>query len=156
MCSCLEWNVHGNKKAYRIWRYYCYKKFISIIVLACVDTKGIYTSVNAGRPGSVGDSYTYRHIEMYHHIKQGEWLGHTQRTIEEVTVKFFWYHMLHSPLEATCLKCFDVAQIPQALSFNDAQNTDKNRKSGRTSFWNVERTLENHGWQMRNKRSCFC
>ena len=40
--------------------YFCYK-FIAIIVLACVDARGIFTYVNAGRPGSVGDSYTYRH-----------------------------------------------------------------------------------------------
>ena len=45
--------------------YYWYKKFISIIVLACVDARGIFTSVNAGRPGSVCDSYTYRHSEIY-------------------------------------------------------------------------------------------
>ena len=38
--------------------YFCYKKFIAIIVLACVDARGIFTYVNAGRPGSVGDSYT--------------------------------------------------------------------------------------------------
>ena len=54
------------------YTYYCYKKFISIIVLAYVHARGILTSVNSGRPGSVGDSYTYRHSEMYRHIKQGE------------------------------------------------------------------------------------
>ena len=38
--------------------YYCYKHFTSIIVLGCVDARGIFTYVNASRPGSVGDSYT--------------------------------------------------------------------------------------------------
>ena len=69
--------------------YFCYKKFIALIVLACVDARGIFTSVNAGRPGSVGDSYTYKHSEIYKRIKQGEWLGLTQRTIEGVTIKPF-------------------------------------------------------------------
>ena len=41
--------------------YFCYKKFTAIIVLACVDARGIFTYINAGRPGSVGDSYAYRH-----------------------------------------------------------------------------------------------
>lgn len=41
--------------------YYCYKHFTAVTVLGCVDGRGIFTYVNAGRPGSVGDSYTYRH-----------------------------------------------------------------------------------------------
>ena len=41
-------------------------------------------SVKAGRPGSVGDSYTYRHSELYKRIKQGEWLGHTHQMIKGV------------------------------------------------------------------------
>ena len=35
--------------------YFCYKKFCAILVLGCVDARGIFTYVNAGRPGSVGD-----------------------------------------------------------------------------------------------------
>ena len=96
---------------------YCYNKFISIIVLACVDARGIFTSVNAGRPGSVGDSYTYRHSEMYHHIKQGEWLGHTQQTIEGVTVKPSLVSDAAFPLKETCLKCFDVGSKPTSPKF---------------------------------------
>ena len=46
--------------------YYCYKHFTSIIVLGCVDAQDIFTYVNAGRPGSVGDSYTFRHSLLYH------------------------------------------------------------------------------------------
>ena len=98
--------------------YFCYKKFIAIIVLACVDARGIFTSVNAGRPGSVGDSYTYRHSEMYKRIKQGEWLGHPQRTIEGDTIKPFLVADAAFPLEAICMKCYDVPQTPQARSFN--------------------------------------
>ena len=37
--------------------YYCYKHFNAIIILGCVDARGIFTYVNAGRPGSVGDAY---------------------------------------------------------------------------------------------------
>ena len=44
--------------------YFCHKKFTAIIILECVDARGIFTYVNAGRPGSVGDLYTYRHSVM--------------------------------------------------------------------------------------------
>ncbi len=39
--------------------YFCYKKFCAMLVLGCVDARGIFTYVNAGRPGSVGDSYAF-------------------------------------------------------------------------------------------------
>ena len=55
--------------------YFCYKKFTSIIVLGCVDARGIFTYVNAGRPGSIGDSYTYRNSEMNRRIRASEWLN---------------------------------------------------------------------------------
>ena len=34
--------------------YFCYKTVCALIVLGCVDARGIFTYVNAGRP--VGDS----------------------------------------------------------------------------------------------------
>ena len=55
--------------------YYCYKHFTAIIVLGCVDAQDIFTYVNAGRPGSVGDSNTYRHSLLYQRIANGEWLS---------------------------------------------------------------------------------
>ena len=63
--------------------YFSYKKFIAIIVLACVDARGIFTYVNTGRPGSVGDSYTYRLVFCFEklqvasglHIFQGQFQG---------------------------------------------------------------------------------
>ena len=44
--------------------YYCYKRFHSIIVLECVDARGIFILVNSGRPGSVGDLYTFRNSQL--------------------------------------------------------------------------------------------
>ena len=56
--------------------YFYYKKFTATIVLACLDARGIFTYANAGRPGSVGDLYTYRQGSS------GEWLAHSPRTTE--------------------------------------------------------------------------
>ena len=98
--------------------YFCYKKFTAIIVLACVDARGIFTYVNAGRPGSVGDSYTYRHSVMSQKVASGEWLAHSPRTIEGVSVKPFVVADAAFPLEPTCIKCYEVGQPPYRRSFN--------------------------------------
>lgn len=100
--------------------YFCYKKFIAIIVLGCVDARGIFTYVNAGRPGSVGDSYTYRNCEMYKNIRQGDWLSQPPKLIEGVLVKPFIIADAAFALEATCLKCYNTVHPahPHMHSFN--------------------------------------
>ena len=100
--------------------YYCYKHFSSIIVLGCVDARGIFTYVNAGRPGSVGDSYTYRHILLYQKIANGEWPSHSPRVIEGVAVKPFLVADAAFLLESTCIKCFDTGIVPQKWRFNNS------------------------------------
>ena len=87
--------------------YFCYKKFIAIIVLACVDARGIFTYVNTGRPGSVGDSYTYR-----------QWLANFPRTISGVNVKPSIVADSAFPLSSTCMKCYEVGQPAYRRSFN--------------------------------------
>ena len=98
--------------------YFCYKKFIAIIVLACVDARGIFTYVNAGRPGSVGDSYAYRNSIMHQKIASGEWLAHPTRSIAGVNIKPFLVADSAFPLSASCMKCYDVGQPAYRRSFN--------------------------------------
>ena len=98
--------------------YFCYKKFIAIIVLGCVDARGIFTYVNAGRPGSVGDSYTYRHSIMSQKIASGEWLAHSPKSIMGVNVKPFVVADSAFPLASTCMKCYEVGQPAYRRSFN--------------------------------------
>ena len=86
---------------------FCYKKFCAIIVLGCVDAGGIFTYVNAGRPGSVGDSYAFRHSLLYEKIHHGEWLARASTRIEGVHVKQFLVADLAFPLDSTCMKCYD-------------------------------------------------
>ena len=69
--------------------YYCYKHFTAIIVLRCVDARGIFTYVNAGRPSSVVDSFTYHHSLLYQRIANSAWLSHSPRILEGVAVKPF-------------------------------------------------------------------
>ena len=44
------------------------------LFLACVDAKGIFTSVNSERPRSVGESFTYNHSSLKQNIDTGAWL----------------------------------------------------------------------------------
>ena len=50
---------------------------------------------------------------MCRRIKRGKWLGYSQ----VVRVKPFLVSDATFPLEATCLKCFDLAQNPRACNF---------------------------------------
>ena len=100
--------------------YFCYKKFCSIIVLGCVDARGIFTYVNSGRPGSVGDSYTYRNSMLHENIESGEWLSHPPRLIEGVQVKPYLVADAAFPLSQTCMKCYEDSGSTQGCkrSFN--------------------------------------
>ena len=71
-----------------------------------------------GRPGSVGDSYTYRHSVMCQKVASGEWLAHSPRSIEGVSVKPFVVADSAFPLEPTCIKCYEIGQPPYRCSFN--------------------------------------
>ena len=42
--------------------YWCYMNLCAILVLAVVDADGIFTFVDAGRAGSLGDAYTFNHF----------------------------------------------------------------------------------------------
>ncbi len=99
--------------------YFCYKHFNAIIVLGCEDARGICTYVNSGRPGSVGDSYTFRHSALYKKVTSGEWLAHSPQTIEGVQVNPFLVADAAFPLAATCMKCYEGSGLPpQKHSFN--------------------------------------
>jgi len=81
LCWSLGWHIHGHEKAYRFEdTYFCYKKFVVITLLACVDARGIFTYVNA---------YTYRHSLLFQKIASGKWLAHSPRIIAGVNVKPF-------------------------------------------------------------------
>ena len=92
--------------------YYCYKRFNAIIILGCVDARGIFTYVNAGRPGSVGDAYTYRNSPLYQKLNiSQEWLNCTPRQIEGSFVKP--YLVVDSAFALACnmVKCYDSTNL---------------------------------------------
>ena len=101
------------------YTYSCYDHFNAIIVLGCVDARGIFTYVNTGRPGSVGDSYAFRHSAVCLKISNAEWLTHSPQAIKGVQVKPFLVADAAFPLAATCMKCYEGNCLPLAKhSFN--------------------------------------
>lgn len=56
--------------------YWCYKQYPAILVLACVDVSGLFTFVDAGAPGSVGDTVVYNNSQFKERIASGQWLSH--------------------------------------------------------------------------------
>ena len=87
--------------------YYCYKRFTAIIVLGCVDARGVFTYVNSGRPGSVGDSYTFRHCLLGKKIRDKEWLNNDPKRIEGVDVQPYIVADSAFRLSSSVMKCFD-------------------------------------------------
>ena len=117
--------------------YFCYKKFIAMIVLACVDVRGIFTYVNAGRLGSLGDSYTYRHSLLFQKIASGEWLAHSPRTISGVNMKPFIIADSAFPLSSTCMKCCEVGQPGYRRSFSYSLIRMMRVFGGLKGRWNI-------------------
>ena len=111
--------------------------------------------MNAGRPGSVGDSYTYRHSLLYQKIANGEWLSHSPRVIEGVAVKPFLVADAAFPLESTCMKCFDTGIVPQKQSFNYSLIRIR-RVASRRAFWHTKESMEGDGWPVQSEQSSVC
>ena len=60
--------------------YWCYKKFPAIILLATCDANGVFTFVDAGRAGSLGDAATFQASTLCNNIDNDEWLQIAERT----------------------------------------------------------------------------
>ena len=95
--------------------YFCYKRFIAIIILGCVDGRGIFTYVNAGRPGSVGDSYTYKYSTLRQNIESNKWLNKVPEIIEGQSIKPYLVVDSAFALSPQLMKCYDQTN-PGSLS----------------------------------------
>lgn len=85
--------------------YYCYKKFTAIIILACVDARGIFTSVNAGRAGSLGVAFAFNNRVLHQKLETREWLSSHTRVLIGVTVEPFLVADAAFALSSKVLKC---------------------------------------------------
>ena len=56
--------MHIIKPALHGDSFWCYKNYTAILVLACVDARGLFTYVNAGSPGSCGDAAVFNTLNL--------------------------------------------------------------------------------------------
>ena len=56
-------------------KFWCYTGIFAIILLAVVDHHGIFTNVQIGNPGSVGDAGTFNDSKLCEYPRDGVWLG---------------------------------------------------------------------------------
>ena len=101
--------------------YYRYKSFIAIVILAVVDARCIFTYIDAGRAGSIGDAYTYNHSSLKHRISSGQWLRHPGRIIKDVLVKPYLVGDSAFALSPYLIKGFQyLPQLGLQANFNAA------------------------------------
>eukprot|EP00117_Sycon_ciliatum_P011281 scpid87918/ scgid4458/ len=56
--------------------YWCYKQMSAILLLACVDSHGLFTFVDVGAPGSVGDAAVFNNSRLKANCENGQWLNY--------------------------------------------------------------------------------
>lgn len=52
-------------------RYWCYKDFCALNLLACADAALRFTYIDVGRTGSIGDATAFKRSELYHYLDNG-------------------------------------------------------------------------------------
>lgn len=102
--------VHGDA-------YWCYQRYPSIIILACVDHHGHFSFVDAGRPGSLGDAATYHASRLAANIANKTWLtikerGQNNNTVTGTYIRPYLVGDSAFPLSQTMMKCHDDRHGP--------------------------------------------
>lgn len=88
------------------FRYWCYKNFTAILLLACVDARGIFTFIDVGKPGSVGDASVFNDSTLKHRFCTNNFSAQHVRRIHGVAVPPLLVADSAFPLFPTIMKCF--------------------------------------------------
>ena len=100
-----------------------YKKYSAIMILACVDSRGVFTYVSAGEPGSAGDAQTWNNSAMRDRIETGVWLSYGGDVMHagETEIPPFIVADSAFGLTTRVMKCYETDHpTAQQLSFNYA------------------------------------
>ncbi|XP_065193105.1 uncharacterized protein LOC135824300 [Sycon ciliatum] len=98
--------------------YWCYKHRIAILLLAAVDARGIFTYVNVGNPGSVGDAAAYINSRLFDNLTTRQWLTVPEKTIGNNRVLPYLVGDAAFALSSSLMKCFSNPVTPQEKTFN--------------------------------------
>ena len=82
------------------------------MVLAVVDADNIFTYVDAGRAGSLGDAYTFNHSGLKEKIDKGEWLQGAPQQVEGRLISPYLVGDSAFALSNTLLKGYDHPPQP--------------------------------------------
>ncbi|XP_065190806.1 uncharacterized protein LOC135821735 [Sycon ciliatum] len=105
-------------------RYWCYKGYTSILLLACVDSRGLFTYVDIGAPGSAGDAAVYNISQLKRNIDDKIWLNAPVWLCPDgTTIRPYLVGDSAFPLSTTLMRIFrdDGNLAPEQESFNWAQ-----------------------------------
>ncbi|XP_065191888.1 uncharacterized protein LOC135822976 [Sycon ciliatum] len=98
--------------------YWCYKKYPSIMILGTVDARGIFTNVNCGRPGSVGDAAAFASSALRQNIVDKKWLVSNPLPIGQLQIQPYLVADSAFALNTFTMKCFTTPVTPAQQSFN--------------------------------------
>jgi hypothetical protein len=101
--------------------FWCYKYFYAILLLAVVDSKGIFTYVSVGHPGSAGDAATFEKSRLKEMLESEEYLPSSAgREIDGQWVRPYLVGDTAFALAPYMMKCYngDFAQATPQANFN--------------------------------------
>jgi hypothetical protein len=89
------------------WRYWCYKNFCSILLLAVCDARGVFTYLDVGRPGCFGDAAAFQCSTLARALADGNVLSPT-RTVQGITLRPVILADSAFPFQPYIMKQFDT------------------------------------------------
>ena len=97
------------------------KNLCAIMLLAVVDADGLFTFVDAGCAGSMGDAFTFNHSSLKEKIDAGEWLEGQAQEVQGRLVRPYLVADSAFALTQSLIKGYDYPPAPgHQKSFNAA------------------------------------
>ena len=102
--------------------YWCYKQHPAVLLLACVDSRGLFTYVDVGAPGSVGDAAVYNNSVLRARFLTGQWGNYPTWQCNDKTIRPYLVGDSAFSLSPILMKIYSGDNLtPAQASFNFAQ-----------------------------------
>ena len=105
--------------------YWCYKNRIAILMLGVCDDKGLFTHVDVGRAGSVGDAFAFNHSRLKDRLDADTWLHEYEEDIDGILVKPYLIADSAFPLSPKVMKNYDRPAHQHQRVFNRALTSSR-------------------------------
>ena len=101
--------------------FWCYKQHSAVILFACVDARGIFTYVDVGAPGNVGDAHVYNNSDFKRKVEAGTWGNFPIWQCHGQSVRPYVVGDSAFTLSPILMKIFPGNLTPEQESFNRLQ-----------------------------------